>query len=121
MGYAHSVGGVTWRFADLRELLARATPLRSGDVLAGLAAWSAEERVAARMALAELPLSTFLREAVVPYEADEVTRLIADSHDDGAFAPVAHLTVGDFRNWLLSDALTHGLARRYPIFASVIS
>jgi ethanolamine ammonia-lyase large subunit len=104
MGYAHSVGGVTWRFADLRELLARATPLRSGDVLAGLAAGSAEERVAARMALAELPLSTFLREAVVPYEADEVTRLIADSHDEAAFAPVAHLTVGDFRNWLLSDA-----------------
>ena len=104
MGYAHTVGGVTWRFADLRELLARATPLRSGDVLAGLAAGSAEERVAARMALAELPLSTFLSEAVVPYEADEVTRLIADSHDDAAFEPVAHLTVGDFRNWLLSEA-----------------
>ncbi len=104
MGYAHTVGGVTWRFADLRELLARATPLRSGDVLAGLAAGSAEERVAARMALAELPLSTFLSEAVVPYEADEVTRLIADSHDEAAFAPVAHLTVGDFRDWLLSDS-----------------
>jgi ethanolamine ammonia-lyase large subunit len=104
MSYAHTVGGVTWSFAGLRELLARATPLRSGDVLAGLAAGSAEERVAARMALAELPLSTFLSEAVVPYEADEVTRLIADSHDEAAFAPVAHLTVGDFRNWLLSDS-----------------
>jgi ethanolamine ammonia-lyase large subunit len=104
MGYGHTVGGVTWRFADLRELLARATPHRSGDVLAGLAAGSAEERVAARMALAELPLSAFLSEAVVPYEADEVTRLIADSHDQAAFAPVAHLTVGDFRNWLLSDS-----------------
>jgi len=104
MGYAHTVGNVTWRFADLRELLARATPHRSGDVLAGLAAGSAEERVAARMALAEVPLTTFLSEAVVPYEADEVTRLIADSHDAAAFAPVAHLTVGDFRNWLLSDS-----------------
>jgi ethanolamine ammonia-lyase large subunit len=103
MAYAHTVGGVSWTFADLRELLARATPARSGDELAGLAAGSAEERVAARMALAELPLSTFLREAVVPYEADEVTRLIVDSHDAAAFGPVAHLTVGDFRNWLLSD------------------
>jgi ethanolamine ammonia-lyase large subunit len=104
MGHSHVVGGVAWRFADLRDLLARATPARSGDALAGLAAGSAEERVAAQMALAELPLSTFLREAVVPYEADEVTRLIVDTHDAAAFAPVAHLTVGDFRNWLLSDA-----------------
>ncbi len=103
MTYAHSVGGVTWRFADLKNLLAKATPLRSGDVLAGIAAGSAEERMAARMALAELPLSRLLSEAVVPYEDDEVTRLIMDSHDRAAFAPVAHRTVGDFRDWLLSD------------------
>ena len=104
MPYAHAVGPVTWRFADLRDLLAKATPPRSGDVLAGVAARSAEERMAARMALADVPLATFLREAVVPYEEDEVTRLIADGHDREAFAPVAHLTVGGFRDWLLSDA-----------------
>jgi ethanolamine ammonia-lyase large subunit len=103
MNYAHSVGGVTWRFADLKDLLAKATPLRSGDVLAGIAAASAEERMAARMALAELPLSRLLSEAVVAYEDDEVTRLIMDGHDRAAFAPVAHRTVGDFRDWLLSD------------------
>ncbi|HEX6104197.1 MAG TPA: ethanolamine ammonia-lyase subunit EutB [Gemmatimonadales bacterium] len=101
--YAHTVGAVRYRFPDLRTLLARASPLRSGDRLAGLAAGSAEERVAAQMALAELPLDTFLREAVVPYEADEVTRLVLDTHDEAAFRPVAHLTVGGFREWLLSD------------------
>ena len=101
-GYAHTVGKVVHRFADLKNLLARATPARSGDRLAGIAAASAEERVAAQMALADLPLRIFLSEAVVPYEADEVTRLIIDTHDTVAFAPVAHLTVGDFRNWLLA-------------------
>ena len=89
-------------FDDLRTLLARATPLRSGDVLAGVAAASAAERVAAQMALADLPLATFLAEPVIPYEADEVTRLIVDSHDPVAFAPVASLTVGEFRDWLLA-------------------
>jgi ethanolamine ammonia-lyase large subunit len=84
--------------------MARAGPERSGDQLAGIAAKDAEERVVAQMALAELPLKTFLSEALVPYEEDEVTRLIVDTHDPAAFAPVAHLTVGDFRNWLLSDA-----------------
>ncbi len=103
MSTTHSAGGVNWRFADLRDLLAKATPLRSGDVLAGIAAASAAERMAARMALAELPLARFLSEAVVPYETDEVTRLILDTHDAGAFAPVAHLAVGDFRDWLLSE------------------
>ena len=101
-GYAHTVGKVVHRFADLKNLLARATPARSGDRLAGIAAASAEERVAAQMALADLPLRIFLSEAVVPYEADEITRLIIDTHDAAAFAPVAHLTVGDFRNWLLA-------------------
>lgn len=91
---------------DLRTLLAKASPLRSGDLLAGIAAASAEERVAAQMALAEVPLRRFLDEAVVPYEADEVTRLILDTHDAAAFAPVAHLTVGDFRDWLLRHETT---------------
>ncbi|MDP2249321.1 MAG: ethanolamine ammonia-lyase subunit EutB, partial [Hydrogenophaga sp.] len=100
----HSVGAHTYRFGDLRTLMARASPLRSGDQLAGVAAVSSQERVAAQMALADLPLSHFLNEAVVPYEDDEVTRLIVDTFDAKAFAPVAHLTVGDFRNWLLGDA-----------------
>jgi len=106
MAYTHTVGGTVYRFDDLKALLARATPLRSGDVLAGVAAASAEERMAARMALADLPLSHFIDQAVVPYEDDEVTRLIIDSHDAGAFAPLRALTVGDFRNWLLADTTT---------------
>jgi ethanolamine ammonia-lyase large subunit len=104
MGYSHQVGSKTYLFRDLKDVMAKATPARSGDYLAGVAAGSAEERVAAQMALAELPLDTFLNEALVPYEEDEVTRLIFDTHHAAAFAPVAHLTVGDFRNWLLSDA-----------------
>jgi len=103
--FVHTVGAHSYRFRDLRELLAKATPLRSGDLLAGVAAGNAQERVAAQMALADLPLATFLQQPVVPYESDEVTRLIIDSHDDAAFAPIKHLTVGDFRNWLLSDAV----------------
>ena len=106
MTYAHTLASHTYRFADLRTLLARASPLRSGDQLAGVAAANAQERVAAQMALAELPLRTFLNETVVPYEDDEVTRLIIDTHNAAAFAPVSHLTVGDFRNWLLGDAAT---------------
>ncbi len=103
--FVHTVGSHTYRFRDLRDLLAKATPLRSGDMLAGVAAGNAQERVAAQMALADLPLATFLNLQVVPYESDEVTRLIIDSHDATAFAPIKHLTVGDFRNWLLSDAV----------------
>ena len=98
------VGHERYRFADLRTLLARASPPRSGDHLAGLAAVSEAERMAARFALADLPLAAFLNEVVIPYEADEVTRLIVDTHDPAAFAPVAHLTVGGFRDWLLSPA-----------------
>ncbi|MFC0133494.1 ethanolamine ammonia lyase large subunit [Massilia eurypsychrophila] len=101
--YTHMVGARTYAFADLRTLMARATPARSGDALAGLMASSAEERVAAQMALAALPLATFLNDVVVPYEADEVTRLIIDGHDAAAFAAISGLTVGDFRNWLLAD------------------
>ncbi|APW36803.1 ethanolamine ammonia lyase large subunit [Rhodoferax koreense] len=103
--FTHAIAGHTYRFADIRALLAKATPARSGDVLAGVAAGNAQERVAAQMALADLPLRTFLNELPVPYEADEVSRLIIDRHDAVAFAPIAHLTVGDFRNWLLSDTV----------------
>jgi ethanolamine ammonia-lyase large subunit len=106
MIYRHAIGTQTYTFADLRDLMAKATPPRSGDRLAGIAAETAEQMIAARMALADVPLSQFLHETVVPYEADEVTRLIVDSHDCAAFAPVASLTVGDFRDWLVSDAAT---------------
>ncbi len=102
--FRHTVGSQTYQFSDLKTLMARATPLRSGDLLAGVAAGSAQERVAAQMALAEVPLTRFLRDALIPYEDDEITRLIVDTHDVAAFAPLRHLTVGDFRNWLLSDA-----------------
>ena len=102
--YSFDCYGNRWHFDDLKTLLAKATPLRSGDQLAGVAAESAEQRVAAQMALAELPLKTFLNELVIPYESDEVSRLIVDTHNIEAMAPVASLTVGDFRNWLLSDA-----------------
>ena len=95
----------SYQFADLRTLLAKATPARSGDELAGIAARSPEERVAAQMALADLPLARFLSDAVVPYEEDEVTRLIVDEHDTEAFAPVAGMCVGEFRDWLLSDVV----------------
>ncbi|MDR3516488.1 MAG: ethanolamine ammonia-lyase subunit EutB [Azospirillaceae bacterium] len=104
MAYSATLMGQRHVFADLRALLACASPRRSGDELAGLAATSDEQRVAARLALADLPLTVFLNEALVPYETDEVTRLILDSHDRRAFAPVAHLTVGGLRDWLLSYA-----------------
>ena len=106
MAYAASAGRHRYVFDDLRALLARASPDRSGDRLAGLAADTEEERVAARMALADAPLSRFLDEPVVAGETDEVTRLILDGHDAAAFAPVAALTVGSLRDWLLSDAAT---------------
>ena len=103
MGYRHSIRSVTYAFEDLRTLLAKASPHRSGDDLAGIAASSAAERVAAQMALADLPLSEFLSQAVIPYEQDEVTRLIMDSHDRVGFEPLASLTVGEFRDWLLAE------------------
>jgi ethanolamine ammonia-lyase large subunit len=99
----HLVGARSYTFSGLRELLAKASPARSGDYLAGVAAGSAEERVAAQMALADLPLTSFLNEVVVPYETDEVTRLIVDGVDASAFARIRHLTVGGFRDWLLGD------------------
>lgn len=106
MAYKATVGSHTFVFDSLKELMAKATPERSGDVLAGVAAKLYTERVAAQWALADVPLKTFLNEAIVPYETDEVTRLIIDNHQKNAFEPIAHLSVGDFRNWLLSDDTT---------------
>jgi ethanolamine ammonia-lyase large subunit len=106
MSFSHSIGGMVWRFDSLRELMAKASPARSGDYLAEVAAGSDAERAAAQMTLADVPLKQFLTEALIPYEQDEVTRLIVDSHDRAAFAPVSHLTVGGFRDWLLGDDAT---------------
>ncbi|MFJ5300502.1 ethanolamine ammonia-lyase subunit EutB [Pseudomonas sp. NPDC088368] len=106
MSFSHSIGGMVWRFDSLRELMAKASPARSGDFLAEVAATSDAERAAAQMALADVPLKRFLNEALIPYEQDEVTRLIVDTHDLAAFSPVSHLTVGGFRDWLLGDDAT---------------
>jgi ethanolamine ammonia-lyase large subunit len=127
--YGVTVGTRRYVFADLKTLLAKASPWRSGDGLAGIAAETQEERVAAQYALADLPLGTFLDEPVIPYETDEVTRLIIDSHDKAAFLPIAHLTVGGFRDWLLSDevatesltALAPGLTPEMAAAVSKIS
>jgi len=100
--YGFKLGSRKYRFRDLKDLMAKASPLKSGDCLAGIAAGTEEERMAAKFALAELPLKTFLTEALIPYEDDEVTRLIMDSHDQSAFDSIASFTVGDFRDWLLA-------------------
>src|ERR1700761_2725545 len=112
MAYRCTIDATSYVFADLRDLLAKATPLRSGDRLAGIAAESAQQMIAARMALADVPLKQFLQEAVIAYEDDEVTRLILDSHDAQAFAAISSLTTGAFRDWLLSDAATAETLRR---------
>ncbi|MEO8662928.1 MAG: ethanolamine ammonia-lyase subunit EutB [Bryobacteraceae bacterium] len=101
MAYRQTCAGRSYQFDTLRELLAKATPARSGDQLAGIAAATEQERVAAKMALADVPLSRFLEELLIPYETDEVTRLIVDSHDREAFREISHHTVGGFRDWLL--------------------
>src|ERR1700704_7065029 len=106
MVYRHAIDATSYVFDDLRDLLAKATPPRSGDRLAGIAAESAEQMIAARIALSDVPLRQFLHETVIPYEDDEITRLIVDSHDAAAFAAISSLTVGAFRDWLLSDAAT---------------
>lgn len=106
MKYHCAIGNFRYRFHDLKEVLAKAGPLRSGDVLAGLAAQTDEERVAAQIVLADVPLQSFLTETFVPYEEDEITRLIIDSHNREAFARISHLTVGEFRDWLLSDEVS---------------
>jgi len=113
--YTTTLAGTRHTFADLKSLLAAASPARSGDALAGIGARSMEERVAARYVLADLPLTTFLTETVIPYESDEVTRLIVDSHDAQAFATVSHLSVGGLREWLLTEtANTAALTRLAP-------
>ncbi|MCS6243921.1 MAG: ethanolamine ammonia-lyase subunit EutB [Opitutus sp.] len=101
MSFATTIGRTRHTFSSLGVLMAKATPLRSGDVLAGVAAASAEERIAAQLCRADVPLARFLEDLLIPYETDEVTRLIIDTHDRAAFAPVAGLTVGQFRDWLL--------------------
>jgi ethanolamine ammonia-lyase large subunit len=112
MVYRHTIGTTTYIFEHLRDLLAKATPPRSGDRLAGIAAESAEQMVAARIALADVPLKQFLQETVIPYEEDEVTRLIADTHDRSAFAVISSLTVGSFRDWLLSGEATSAVLNK---------
>ncbi|WP_280452407.1 ethanolamine ammonia-lyase subunit EutB [Nocardia cyriacigeorgica] len=118
MTYHQSVSGRNFSFGSLVEVLAKASPLRSGDQLAGCAAESDAERAAACWVLADLPLTTFLDEQVVPYETDDVTRLIVDGHDRAAFAPIAHLTVGGFRDWLLATAATPGAAAALSAIAA---
>jgi ethanolamine ammonia-lyase large subunit len=112
MAFSTTLANRSYTFADLRDLLAQASPLRSGDQLAGVAAASAAERVAAQTLLADVPLSRFLEDLVVPYDSDEVTRLIVDSHDRSAFAPVAGLTVGEFREFLLRYETTTELLQK---------
>jgi len=114
MAYRQTLNGTSYAFADLATLLARATPLRSGDLLAGIAAETATERAAAQFALADLPLATILANPVIPYEQDDVTRLILDRHDLVAFAPIAHLTVGGFRDYLLGETNPANLAALRP-------
>lgn len=106
--FSYTTHDRTYRFDDLKTLLAKASPLRSGDVLAGIAAETDIERIAARYALADVPLTHFLNEVVIPYENDEVTRLIIDTHDNKAFSPIRHLTVGQLREWILSDERDSG-------------
>jgi ethanolamine ammonia-lyase large subunit len=112
MSYQYSVGTRTYQFADLKCVLAKATPARSGDHLAGVAAETYAERMAARMCLAAIPLKQFLEDLIIPYETDEVTRLIVDTHDKQAFAEISHLTVADFRDWLLSDIADSATLKR---------
>ena len=115
MSYQHTISDTVWRFADLKTLLAKASPARSGDYLAGVGAASAVERMAARLALAEITLAEIVRNPPIPYEIDEVTRLICDRHPAAEFSEIAGLTVGDFRNWLLLESTTpETLARIAP-------
>ncbi len=113
MKFTQTISGTTYEFDGIVELMAKATPLRSGDQLAGCAATSDAERASAAWQLADVPLATFLEELVVPYETDEVTRLIIDTHDREAFTPISHLTVGAFRDWLLETATLDDAATRY--------
>ena len=106
MRYRTTLHSQVFAFDDLKQVMAAASPARSGDYLAGVGAATSQQRMAARHVLADTPLKQFLTEALIPYESDNITRLIIDSHDAAAFAPVSHMTVGDFRNWLLSAQAT---------------
>ncbi|MCK5755091.1 MAG: ethanolamine ammonia-lyase subunit EutB, partial [Mycobacterium sp.] len=117
MRFTQSLAGTTYEFDGLVDLMAKATPTRSGDELAGCAAESDAERAAAAWQLADVELSTFLSELVVPYETDEVTRLIVDGHDRAAFEAIAHLTVGGFRDWLLETSTRDDAAERLAAVA----
>jgi ethanolamine ammonia-lyase large subunit len=124
--FSHTIRGRTYRFDSLKAVLAKASPLRSGDTLAGIAADSDLERAAARFALADVPLTMFLIDAVIPYEDDDVTRLIFDTHDQAAFAPISHLTVAQLREWILSeerdaDALASVAAGLTPEMVAAVS
>jgi ethanolamine ammonia-lyase large subunit len=124
MAYSSTIGVKRYQFDDLKTLMAKATPERSGDCLAGIAAFSAEERMAARLALADLPLDTFLKQALIPYEEDEVTRLIIDTHNQKSFSELSSLTVGGFRDWLLmadSASLARVAAGITPEMAAAVS
>ena len=115
MRYRTVIASQIFTFDDLKQVMASASPARTGDYLAGIGAATAQERMAARHVLADIPLKQFLTEALIPYESDNITRLIIDSHDATAFAPVSHMTVGDFRNWLLSEqANTEALTALAP-------
>jgi ethanolamine ammonia-lyase large subunit len=103
MAYRHTINSNSYVFDDLKALLAKASPFRTGDALAGLSADTYRERVAAQIALADVPLKNFLNELVIPYEDDEVSRLIIDSHDKVGFVNISYLTVGEFRDWLLKE------------------
>src|SRR3989442_7057509 len=104
--YSTKLGTKHFSFADLRQLMAKATPMRSGDALAGIAAANEKERAAAQRVLAEVPLERFLEELLIPYEDDEVTRLIVDEHDPAAFSAVKGMSVGEVREWLLEYETT---------------
>jgi ethanolamine ammonia-lyase large subunit len=124
--YKHTVNNIVFTFDSLAKLMAKASPLRSGDVLAGIAAKSYQERIAAQMTLADIPIGEFLNEPLIPYETDEVTRLIFDSHDKENFKSISHLTVGDFRNYLLDnkiqkEELTHIQKSITPEIAAAVS
>ncbi|WP_341226955.1 ethanolamine ammonia-lyase subunit EutB [uncultured Arcticibacterium sp.] len=112
MPYKFSLGKITYAFKDLKTLMAKATPFRTGDALAGLTANTNQERIAAQYTLSDLPLKTFLEEPLIPYEKDEVTRLIIDDHDKTAFSPISHFTVGELRDWLLTHEVDNALIKR---------
>jgi ethanolamine ammonia-lyase large subunit len=105
MSYKQTIKEKTYQFKDLKDLMAKASPFRTGDALAGLCAETYEERVAAQIRLADVPLKVFISDVIVPYEKDEITRLIIDEHNLYKFAVISHLTVGEFRDWLLKEPI----------------